>query len=189
MPLSPEDMDAAVLRNLADKTGKTLAHWLDLLNAAGPFDKPAAAVAWLKQNEGLGYVTAQILVRTWNGATPRSAGADPIAEVLGAAGAAALAQIIAGLAPVLPDVRLMPRKAYVGLGRPVQFAVAARPKRSGAILWLALVRQDEGLARLPPAPRLGGSDRFGVLLEVEAATSPEVVQAHLRAAAGCRAER
>jgi len=62
MALSPTEMDAAVIRNLADKTGRTLKQWQAILEAAGPFAKPAAAATWLKSAHSLGHVTAQIVV-------------------------------------------------------------------------------------------------------------------------------
>ncbi|MGP1355444.1 DUF4287 domain-containing protein [Roseicyclus sp.] len=184
MALSPAEMDAAVLANLAGKTGRTPDDWIGLLDGAGPFEKPAAAVTWLKTTHGLGHVTAQIIVRKWRERDTDASEGDPVAAVLGTRGAALLRDLHAVLAADRPEVRLMPRKAYVGLGAPVQFAVAARPRHSGAVLVLALVGQDTSRHPLPPAPRLGGSDRFRLLLEVGQDDDMGGVLAHLRAAAG-----
>ncbi|MGP1396900.1 MAG: DUF4287 domain-containing protein [Inquilinaceae bacterium] len=128
MALSPAEMDEAVLRNLAEKTGRDLDDWQRLLGSAGPFAKPAAAVNWLKGEHGLGHVTAQIIVRKLKekGATPPDG--DAVGAVLGSAGAGALRRILVDLVAHVPDLQVMPRKAYVGLGTPVQFAVAVRPK-------------------------------------------------------------
>lgn len=183
MALSPAEMDAAVLANLAQRTGKGLDHWLALLNGAPPLGKPAAAVAWLKAEHGLGHVTAQIIVRKWKERRDRDTESDPVESVLGVPGAAMLQRIFSALAADVPNLSLMPRKSYVGLGTPVQFAVAARPRKSEAILWLALIAQDARLPRLGPAQRLGGSDRFTLLLEVGSDSDIDTALVHLRAAA------
>jgi hypothetical protein len=184
MALSPSEMDAAVLANLAQRTGKGLDHWIGLLESAPPFGKPAAAVAWLKAQHGLGHVTAQIIVRKWKEASNRETDADPVVTVLGERGAALLQRIFSALAADVPNLQLMPRKSYVGLGTPVQFAVAARPSKSEAVICFALIAQDARLAPLAPAPRLGGSDRFTLLLEVGSDSDIDTALAHLRAAAG-----
>ena len=183
MALSPAEMDAAVLANLAQRTGKGLDHWMGLLDGAPPFAKPAAAVAWLKAEHGLGHVTAQINVRKWKERSHSETESDPIASALGERGAAMLHRIFSALAADVPDLQLLPRKSYVGLGTLVQFAVAARPRKSEAILWLALTAQDSRLLKLAPAPRLGGSDRFTLLLEVGSDSDIKTALAHLRAAA------
>jgi hypothetical protein len=184
MALSPAEMDAAILANLEAKTGRDLDHWIGRLDVAGPFEKPAAAVTWLKTTHGLGHVTAQIIVRKWRDRATDAPEGDPVEAVLGTRGAALLRDLHAVLAADLPEVQVMPRKAYVGLGAPVQFAVAARPRRPGAVLVFALVGQDMSRPALPPAPRLGGSDRFRLLLEVGRDDDMAGVLAHLRAAAG-----
>lgn len=183
MALSPAEMDAAVLRNLEAKTGQGLDLWIGRLDGAGPFDKPTAALAWLKAEHGLGHVTAQIIVRKWRERGLPAPEGDPVEAALGPRGAALLAVIAAELGARLPSLQVMPRKAYVALGAPVQFAVAARPKRGKAALWLALVAQDASLPPLPPAPPLGGSDRFRHLLEVGGEADLPLAVAHLRAAA------
>lgn len=186
MALGPEEMDAAVLRNLAGKTGKDLDFWFETLRAAGPFKKPAALVAWLKAEHGLGHVTAQIIARKWRDRDAPASQIDPIDAALGREGAQMLRRMHDALAVGMPDLQMMPRKAYVGLGTPVQFAVASRPRVPGPCLWLALLAQDRKQEPLKSAPRIGGSDRFRLLLEVEPRTDLDKVLAHLRAAASSR---
>lgn len=175
MALDPEAMEEAVLRGLEGKTGRGLEAWKAALEAAGPFGRPAAAVAWLKA-QGLGHVTAQVVERRWRGA---SIAGGTVEEVLGPEGAGLLAALVAALG--MPGLRVGVRKGYVTLGVGVQFAVAVRA-RGGPGLWLGLVGQAEGPA-LPPAPALGGSGRFRLLLELPDAGGVEGAVAHLRAAA------
>ncbi|MCZ8153012.1 MAG: DUF4287 domain-containing protein [Rhodobacteraceae bacterium] len=177
MALDPEAMDAAVLRGLAAKTGRGLEDWLVALEAAGPFATPSAAVAWLK-SQGMGHVTAQVVVRAG-----RPAAAGPTVEaVLGPEGAALFTVLVERLGEAVPELRIGLRKGYVTLGTQVQFAVAVRPK-SGPGLRLGLTGQAEGSA-LPPAPPMGGSGRFRLLLDLSDVGGIEGAVVHLRAAAG-----
>lgn len=176
MALDPEAMDAAVLRNLEAKSGQGLEAWLSALRSAGPFARPAEAVAWLKA-QGLGHVTAQVVVRH-SGAAPQGPTVD---NVLGSAGAALFRALEAALAPEVPGLKVGVRKGYVTLGTRVQFAVAV-PAGKGTGIRLGLVAQAPGAA-LPPAPPMGGSDRFRLLLEVPDEMSIPGTLVHLRAAA------
>lgn len=171
-------MEEAVLRGLETKTGRGLEQWKAALDGAGPFAKPALAVAWLKA-QGMGHVTAQVVERRWRGASIAGGTAE---EVLGPEGAALFMALVARLDPVMPGLRVGVRKDYVTLGVGVQFAVAVRA-RGGPGLWLGLVGQAEGPA-LPPAPALGGSERFRLLLELSDDRGVDGAVRHLRAAAG-----
>lgn len=176
MALDPEAMEEAVLRGLEAKTGRGLEAWKAALDGAGPFAKPALAVAWLKA-QGMGHVTAQVVERRWRGA---SIAGGTVEDVLGAEGAALFAALEARFRAAVPGLRVGVRKGYVTLGTSVQFAVAVRAERG---LRMGLVGQAEG-PPLPPAPALGGSGRFRVLLELSDAGGVDAAIAHLRAAAG-----
>lgn len=184
MALSPDEMDAAVLRNLAERSGLTLTDWITRLEGSGPFAKPAEAVAWLKTQHGLGHVTAQILVRKWKNRNRTTDDDRSIEMILGPDGAVVFDHLVRALRPSIPNLEVMPRKTYVGLGTGRQFAVAVRPKAGAAQLWIGLVAQDGTQAPLPKAPKLGGSDRFIYLLEIEPGSDLAGSLAHLRSAAG-----
>lgn len=177
MALDPEEMDAAVLRNLAEKTGRGLEGWVQALQAAGPFGKPGEAVSWLKA-QGLGHVTAQVVVRQIRPARA----ALTVEDVLGPTGADLFRAVERALAPFVPGLKVGVRLGYVTLATRTQFAVAAKAKGSPG-LWLGLTRQAAGAA-LPPAPPMGGSGRFRLLLVLPEAASIAEALPHLRAAAG-----
>ncbi|MEA1650158.1 DUF5655 domain-containing protein [Nitrospirillum sp. BR 11164] len=60
MGKSPDEMMAAILRNLPAKTGRDADAWAALIKAEGPAE-PRACARWLKQTHGLGGATAQVL--------------------------------------------------------------------------------------------------------------------------------
>jgi len=180
MALDPEAMEEAVLRGLEAKTGRGLDLWKAALDGAGPFAKPALAVAWLKA-QGMGHVTAQVVERRWRGA---SISGGTVEEVLGSEGAALFATLETRLRGLVPGLRVGVRKGYVTLGTSVQFAVVTRVPQGGG-LRIGLVAQAEGPA-LPPAPPIGGSARFGLLLELSGQNGVDRALAHLSAAAGSK---
>ena len=61
MPSSPNDMAAAIIANLPGKTGRTLEEWVAMVRAHGS-GAGKEQVAWLKQEYGLGHVTAEVMV-------------------------------------------------------------------------------------------------------------------------------
>jgi hypothetical protein len=178
MALDPEAMDAAVLGNLVAKTGRALEDWVAALEAAGPFARPGEAVTWLK-SQGMGHVTAQVVVRHWQ---PAASGPS-VETVLGPDGAVLFQSLAAALRAEVPDLRVGVRKGYVTLGTRTQFAVAVPAKRGPGIL-LGIVAQASGAPLLPPAPPMGGSDRFRFLLQVPEDSAIKKAISHLRAAAG-----
>ncbi len=60
--MTPEEMEQAILRNLAKKTGKSLEQWFQVLSASGLSDKRELKDA-LKQSHGVGHVQAQTIVK------------------------------------------------------------------------------------------------------------------------------
>ena len=62
MGLSPAEMDAAIVRNLPDKTGKSLDEWLEVLVQSGLTEKKELK-AHLKESHGVGHFQAQTIVK------------------------------------------------------------------------------------------------------------------------------
>ena len=52
MPTSPQEMMAAMMKNLAEKTGHDLNHWLKVVKASGE-EKHMAIIKHLKSEHGL----------------------------------------------------------------------------------------------------------------------------------------
>ena len=120
-------MRDAIVRNLADKTGRTLEEWIDVLRADGPEGPRKDRVAWLKREHGLGHVQGGLVV---DASDHPEAFADVAPDVL-------VDSLFAGKHAVRPlyehvraqiellgdDVALEPRQTYVAFSRGRQFAL------------------------------------------------------------------
>ena len=62
--MKPEEMEKAIIRNLAEKTGKSLEEWCAVLKASGMTDK-AELKKELKQSHGVGHFQAQTIVKLY----------------------------------------------------------------------------------------------------------------------------
>ena len=61
MPTAHEKKRQGMIRNLPEKTGKTLEQWLRIASRA-PVESDAELAAWLKQEHGLGHFQARLVV-------------------------------------------------------------------------------------------------------------------------------
>jgi hypothetical protein len=176
MALHPEEMEAAVIRNLAGKTGRSLEQWIALLALAPEVARPAEAVAWLK-GQGLGHVAAQIVVKRARGGGPVAAGVHrdalfPPGSGLRATFEAAEATLVAAF----PGTVVTDCKGYVGYGDPVQYAVLT--SRRGMLV-AGLARIGPGLPAPEVAKGLGGG-RIGWKMEIAGPGDLARLVAHLR---------
>ena len=62
--MKPEEMEAAIVRNLAEKTGKTLEGWFAVLDDSGITEKRDMK-AHLKEEHGVGHFQAQTIVKLY----------------------------------------------------------------------------------------------------------------------------
>ena len=186
MALSPTEMDAAVIRNLADKTGRTLKQWQAILEAAGPFVKPTAAVTWLKSAHSLGHVTAQIVVRTLTAnTTPNATKTDPTDALFGPVGAAdreLYEALVSRLRKALPESTMGVRQGYISFSQRAQFMVVAKTRGKPG-LTIGLSDQDGSCPALSLARGLGGSDRIRFRLQLKDTCGIATVLVHAVTAA------
>ena len=61
MSLSPQEMKAAIIKNLPAKTGKSLDEWLEVLRESNLTEKRELK-AHLKETHGVGHFQAQTIV-------------------------------------------------------------------------------------------------------------------------------
>jgi Domain of unknown function (DUF4287)/Domain of unknown function (DUF5655) len=184
MALHPDEMTAAIIKNLPTKSGRSLAEWLALLAAHAPFAKPKDAVAWLKGTHGLGHVSALIVVQRAAITTGQSAGEvateGPFIKAT-AQQRALFDELAVALQEAVPDTTVTVCKTYVGFGNPVQFATSY-PLRDGSVA-VGLSGIDSALPEPTGGKPRGGSTRIRWLLLVTDATTLALAVQHAKAAA------
>ena len=62
--MNPAEMEKAIVRNLPDKTGKSLEQWFDVLQASGLVEKRELKDT-LKKDHGVGHFQAQTIVKLY----------------------------------------------------------------------------------------------------------------------------
>ena len=60
--MKPEEMEAAIIRNLPEKTGHSLEEWFAILQKSSLAEK-AELKAYLKHDRGVGHFQAQTIVK------------------------------------------------------------------------------------------------------------------------------
>ncbi|MFN0016861.1 MAG: DUF4287 domain-containing protein [Pirellulaceae bacterium] len=122
---TPEEMAESVIRNLKEKTGKTLEEWLKVVKSS-QLAKHGEIVKHLKEKYGIGHGYANTIVhKALAGDAP--AEGDSLVDAQYAGSKAALRPIydalISQLKKLGKDVEISPKKAYVSLRRSKQFAL------------------------------------------------------------------
>jgi len=157
---TPEEQLQSMLRNLEDKTGNTLKHWLGVVKATG-LDKHGAIVKMLKGDHGMTHGYANLVASEFlHGAATGGGGDDDLVETQ-YSGKEALRPIYDGLAAAVrdfgDDVELAPKKAYVSLRRAKQFGLVQPSTKT---------RVDVGinLKGAPAGDRLEASGSFNAMV-------------------------
>jgi len=115
-----------MIKNLEEKTGKTLNEWIKIANSAG-LKKHGELVAMLKSKHGLTHGYANLVVHKALQSDAGSAGDDGDLVNAQYKGKEELhkfyEKIIGGINAFGGDVELSPKKAYVSVRRKKQFAI------------------------------------------------------------------
>jgi hypothetical protein len=161
MPKSPQEMKAAMIEGLQEKTGRPLEDWLQLLKSAG-LSKHKEMMGLLKTEHGLSHGYANMIALQALGSDSQtSTETDDLVDAQYGGAKAALRPtydaVIAAVKKFGSDVEVSPKKAYVSLRRSKQFAIV-QPSTS--------TRVDIGLV-LPgvaPAERLEAAGSFNAMM-------------------------
>jgi hypothetical protein len=173
MAKTPEEGIASLIRNLEEKTGKTIDAWVAIARGSGK-SKHKEIVDYLKAEHGLGHGYAnQVAMRALAKEDAPAAGSDDLVEAQYAGPKAAVRPVYQALEKAIkafgPDVEFSPKKAYVSLRRSKQF---------GLIQPTTASRVDVGLVLkgVPPAGRLEASGSFNAMVthRVRLASAAEV---------------
>jgi predicted transport protein len=127
MAKSPDEMAAAMVANLKEKTGKTLEQWLAVV-AKSTLAKHGEIVTMLKGDHGVGHGYANLIAHKALASDAGSAAdSADLVEVQYAGEKAGLRpiyeKILKGVQGFGKDVEVSPKKAYVSLRRSKQFAI------------------------------------------------------------------
>lgn len=120
-----DDATRTMIRNLEDKTGRSLADWAALARGSG-HEKHGQIVAWLKGEHGLGHGYANLVALESRGGLTLDAPADDgLAAVFAGdkAGLRPLYDAIEAYVKSLGEVEVAPKKANVSLRHSKQFAL------------------------------------------------------------------
>jgi len=127
MPKSPEEMRKDMIARLPEKTGKSLAEWLEVIRASGQ-TKHGEIVKLLKDEHGVthGYAN-QIALQALRPADAPAPGGNGLVDAQYAGPKAGLRPVYDALVALVrrfgSDVEFAPKKGYVSLRRAKQFAL------------------------------------------------------------------
>ena len=126
MAKSPEEMAEAMIQNLAEKTGKTLAQWLKIAGGS-KLEKHGQLVKFLKSEHGMSHGYANLIAhKTLKSDAGSASSVGDLVEQQYAGSKANLRPIYEKLIKAVTkfgDVEVSPKKAYVSLRRAKQFAL------------------------------------------------------------------
>jgi hypothetical protein len=157
MPKSPEEMWVAILKNLPEKTGKSLDEWIVIVKSDGP-EGHKNRVQWLKEVHGIGHFQATLVVKEME--KPADWKPPTNEELLNAQYIGPKEQLrpiyekLAAIIKKLPDASLEIRKTYVTLMRKRQFGIIQASTKTRVDLGLVL-------PGVEPKDRLKSSSKLG----------------------------
>jgi len=127
MAQNPEEMAAAMIANMKEKTGKTLAQWLKIARGAR-LEKHGQIVKFLKSEHGMTHGFANLVAhKTLESDAGSSAGTADLVAAQYSGPKADLRPIYDSLVAAVKkfgkDVEIAPKKAYVSLRRNKQFGL------------------------------------------------------------------
>ena len=160
MPKSPEEMAAAMIQNMPEKTGKSLEEWIEIANASG-LEKHGQILKMLKSDHGMthGFANLVAMKTLQAGAAPPSD--IDLVEAQYAGPKADLRPIYDALAAKISafgsDVELAPKKAYVSLRRNKQFGLIQPSTKTRVDVGINLKGTD-------PTERLEASGSFNAMV-------------------------
>lgn len=178
MAKSPEEMAAAMVANMKEKTGKTLDQWVRIARKP-KLEKHGELVKFLKAEHEMTHGYANLVAHTVLDSSAAGKGAEDLVGAQYAGKKEALRPIydalVAAAARLGQDVEVAPKKAYVSLRRSKQFAIIQPSTATRVDLGLNL----KGEA---PTARLEASGSFNAMVSHRVRlASKKDVDAELRA--------
>jgi hypothetical protein len=184
---TPQEMEAAMVANMAEKTGKSLEQWIALAGKSGE-TAHGRIVAHLKSEHGLGHGYANLVAHRFLTPAGSEPAGDDLVEALYAGKKASLRPIHDALTKLArslgSDVEIAPKKTYVSLRAAKQFALVQPSTATRVDLGLVL-KGVEPTARLEASGSFSAMCTHRVRLESAKDVDDEVrawlAEAHRRA--------
>ena len=148
----PQAEAAAMIANLAAKTGKSLDEWVALARASGQ-PKHGGLVSWLKAEHGLGHGYANLVAHKTFASDAGSSDDAALMEAMFAGPKAAMRPVydrVAEIVSGLEGAQFAPKKGYVSFRRNQQFGLGQPSTKDRFDLGLSL-RGVEPTGRLEAA--------------------------------------
>lgn len=138
MALGPKEMGEAIIRNLKQKTGKTLEEWLEILSQAQHTDKKSV-MTFLKTEHNLGHFQAQKIFEQYSG-TDKYTNPDLFIDQLFKTKSSLkmYKHISDAILSFGKDVEVKPCQTYIPFYRKTQFALVTMDKHDNMVLALNL---------------------------------------------------
>lgn len=159
MPKSPEELAAAMIANMKEKTGKTLEQWVAIAAKSG-LSKHGEILQMLKSDHGMTHGFANLVAhKTLKSDAGSATGEDLIAgQYSGAkAGLRPIYDAVIAAAKKCGDIEIAPKKSYVSLRRSKQFAIIQPSTKTRVDLGITLKGE-------PAAGRLEASGSFNSMV-------------------------
>lgn len=160
MPSSPEEMAAAMIANMKEKTGKTLDQWLRVVGKV-KLAKHGQIVKHLKTEHGMTHGFANLVAHK---ALEGDSGPTGAADLVAAQYAGAKADLrpiydalVTAVAKFGKDIEISPKKSYVSLRRNKQFALIQPSTKTRVDLGINLKGE-------PATDRLEASGSFNAMV-------------------------
>jgi hypothetical protein len=143
---TPDEQAQAMIRNLGEKTGKSLSEWTTLVNQSG-LEKHGQIVTMLKSDHGITHGYANLIAHEARGSASIHAEADDLVAMQ-YGGKVSLRPIYDRIAEAVQafgdDVDLSPKKTYVSLRRKKQFGLVQPSTRTRLDIGLQLQGVEPG---------------------------------------------
>lgn len=172
-----KDMEASLLASIEQKTGKSVAHWIEVARASG-FSKHMQVLKHLKDEHGLSYGHANVVAFKFLGTDAASVGDDALLLAGMFKGKEhwrplydALVSAVKGLGT---DVELAVKKGYVSVRRNKQFAILQPSTKSRFDVGIQL-KGHPGTDRLVGGAAFNGMCSHRVALATEAKPDAELL--------------
>jgi predicted transport protein len=158
MALGPKEMGEAILRNLEEKTGKTLEQWISIVKKSKLSDKKSV-MDFLKITHGVGHFQAQKIVERLEGKDAYENTDDFIPALFNTPDLLKTYKKIENtISKFGKDVRIQPCKTYIPFYRKNQFAIVKVSKDKKVIIGLNLA--DNFSHERFKKSKTGGSERI-----------------------------